>query len=220
LLCERSFVSLGTMSVSTLPQDVSTRERILEAALDLFARQGFAGTSVRQLARAVGLRESSLYNHFASKEAIYHALVDAHGPASSAERLRSARFRALRDDPAGFCRLYAAELLDQWCDPREQKFQELITTERNRMVSERAHFYETLFTQESGLVADYFRDFALAGRMATPNARETARLFMAGLTFVRLEHFIVPAEPAAPEAAREALDRFLATFLALIGVEA
>jgi AcrR family transcriptional regulator len=208
------------MSVLPAPQDGTTRERILEAALDLFARQGFAGTSVRQLARAVGLRESSLYNHFASKEAIYHALVDAHGPASSAERLRSPRFRALRDDPAGFCRLYAAELLEQWCDPREQRFQELVTTERNRMVSERAHYYETLFTEESGLVADYFRDFALAGRVATPNARETARLFMAGLTFVRLEHFIVPAEPAPHDVARDALDRFLETFLALIGVEA
>ena len=205
------------MPISVAPNDVTTRERILDAALDLFARQGFAGTSVRQLARAVGLRESSLYNHFAGKEAIYHALVDAHGPASSAERLRSPRFRALHEDPEAFCRLYAAELLDQWCDPREQKFQELITTERNRMVSERAHYYETLFTEESGLVADYFRDFALAGRIATPNPRETARLFMAGLTFLRLEHFVVPAAPSPRADAREALDRFLETFLALVG---
>ena len=196
--------------------DASTRDRILEAALDLFARHGFAGTSVRQLARAVGLRESSLYNHFASKEAIYHALVDAHGPASSAERLRSPRFRALRDDPTGFCRLYAAELLEQWCDPREQRFQELVTAERNRLPGGRAHYYETLFQEESGLVADYFRDFVLAGRIATPNPRETARLFMAGLTFVRLEHVIIPVQPAPREQVREALDRFLETFLALI----
>src|SRR2546425_8972262 len=104
--------------MAALPtHDTSTRERILEAALDLFARHGFAGTSVRQLARAVGLRESSLYNHFAGKEAIYHALIDAYGPASSAERLRQPRFQATRSDPPAFCRLYAAELLEQWCDP-------------------------------------------------------------------------------------------------------
>ena len=207
------------MPVAPAPQDATTRERILEAALDLFARQGFAGTSVRQLARTVGLRESSLYNHFAGKEAIYHALIDAHGPASSADRLRGPAFRALRDDPTAFCRLYAAELLVQWSDPREQRFQELVTAERNRMPGERAHYYETLFHEESGLVADYFRDFALAGRIRTPNPREAARLFMAGLTFVRLEHFIVPAEPSAPDVAREALDRFLAHFLALITAE-
>ena len=207
------------MTASPPVPETTTRERILDVALDLFARHGFAGTSVRQLARAVGLRESSLYNHFAGKEAIYHALIDAHGPASSADRLRGAGYRALRGDPAGFCRLYAAELLEQWCDPREQRFQELITAERNRMPGERAHYYETLFHEESGLVAGYFRDFALAGRIKTPNPRETARLFMAGLTFVRLEHFIVPAEPSAPGVAREALDRFLETFLALVGAE-
>ena len=87
------------------------------------------------------------------------------------------------------------------------------------MPGERAHYFETLFHAESGLAADYFRDFALAGRIRTPNPRETARLFMAGLTFVRLEHFIVPAEPSPQDVAREALDRFLETFLALVAAE-
>jgi AcrR family transcriptional regulator len=197
--------------------EAGARDRILEAALELFARQGFAATSMRQIADAVGIRASSLYNHFEGKEAIYHALIDAHGPASSAERLRSPRFQGLRGDPEGFCRLYAAELLAQWCDPREQRFNELITTERNRMSGERAHYFETLFVAESGLVADVFREFALAGRIAAPNPRETARLFMAGLTFIRLEHFIVPAAPSAEAVVREALDRFLDNFLALVG---
>ena len=194
----------------------STRERILSEALDLFARNGFAGTSVRQIARAVGLRESSLYNHFEGKEAIYHALIDSYGPASSAQRLRGPDFQALRGDPKGLCRLYAAELLDQWCDPREQRFNELITTERNRLPAERAHYFDTLFSAESGLLTDYFRDFALAGLIRTTNPRETARLFMGGLTFVRLEHFIVPEAPSPRAAAAETLDRFVDNFLALI----
>ncbi len=48
----------------------STRERILAAALDLFAQHGFGGASMRELARRVGIRESSLYNHFPGKAAI------------------------------------------------------------------------------------------------------------------------------------------------------
>lgn len=203
--------------MQTVPEDArTTRQRILDAALDLFAQNGFAGTSVRQLAREVGLRESSLYNHFAGKEAIFGALIDAYGPASSAERLRGPAFRALRDDPDAFCRLYASELLAQWADPREQRFNELVTSERNRMPAERAHYFETLFIEESGLVADYFRDFALAGLIAVPNPPETARLFMAGLTFVRLEHFIVPATPSPLATAAEALERFLENFLAIV----
>jgi AcrR family transcriptional regulator len=197
-------------------EDISTRQRILDGALDLFSKFGFAGTSVRQLARAVGLRESSLYNHFASKEAIYHALIDTWGPASSAERLRTSRFQALSDDPAGFCRLYADELLEQWSDLREQRFQDLLRSERGRMASEQSHYFDTLFLEEAGLVSNYFRQFALSGLINAPDPRETARLFMGGLTFVRLEHFLVPPEPSPRRLAREALDRFLDNFLALI----
>lgn len=206
-------------TLAKIENGVTTRDRILEAALDLFARHGFAGTSMRQLAQAVGLRESSLYNHFPGKAAIYHALIDTHGPASSAERLRSPRYQALRRDPEGFCRLYAADLLAQWCDPREQRFQEMITAERHRLAAERAHFLSTLFQEELGTVADYLSGFAAAGLIRASDPLETARLFMGGLTFVRMEHFLVPAEASDRPAAQAALERFVATFLALAGFE-
>ena len=188
----------------------------LDAALELFARQGYAATSVRELARAVGLRESSLYNHFAGKDAIFHALIDTWRPANAAERLRGPRFQALKHDPAGFCATYGAELLAQWRDPREQKFQEMLMAERNRLPAERAHYLDTLFAGEAGLVGDRFRDFALAGRITTPNPHETARLFMAGLMFIRLEHFLLPATPSPRSRVQEALFQFLANFLALV----
>lgn len=193
----------------------SGRERIVEAALDLFAKQGFAATSMRQIASAAGMRASSLYSHFEGKEAIYGALINSYGPASSADRLASPRYLALKTDAAGFCRRYAADLLDQWCDPREQLFMELLASERNRVTAERAHYFETLFAREAGAVADYFRIFALGGQILAPDPRECARLFMAGLTFLRLEHFLIPARPSPREVVREALDRFIANFLAL-----
>lgn len=55
---------------------METRERILWEALGLFARKGFEAVSVRELAGAVGIRESSLYNHFKSKQDIFDCLVD------------------------------------------------------------------------------------------------------------------------------------------------
>jgi TetR/AcrR family transcriptional regulator, cholesterol catabolism regulator len=47
-----------------------TRERILEVAIDLFARHGFEACTVRDLATAVGIKAPGIYSHFASKEAI------------------------------------------------------------------------------------------------------------------------------------------------------
>lgn len=54
----------------------STRGRILLAAASLFAQRGFFGTSTRDIADAVQIRQPSLFHHFEAKHAIYQALVE------------------------------------------------------------------------------------------------------------------------------------------------
>ncbi len=54
----------------------SMRDRILDAAADLFARKGFYAVSIREITRAVGIKESSLYNHFQSKEQLLETILD------------------------------------------------------------------------------------------------------------------------------------------------
>lgn len=61
-----------------IPETASTkspREQILEAAARLFAGKGFAGTSTREIADAVGIRQASLYYHFAGKDEILTELL-------------------------------------------------------------------------------------------------------------------------------------------------
>lgn len=53
----------------------STRQKILDAALDLFSTQGFEATSVSQIADRVGIRKASMYSHFASKQEILESLM-------------------------------------------------------------------------------------------------------------------------------------------------
>jgi AcrR family transcriptional regulator len=53
---------------------MSTRERILDAALDLFIEKGFDKTSLREIAEQLGVTKAALYYHFASKEDILMAL--------------------------------------------------------------------------------------------------------------------------------------------------
>ncbi len=55
---------------------MTTKEKILDTALALFSQRGYNGVSVRDIARAVGIRESSIYNHFESKKAIFDGIVD------------------------------------------------------------------------------------------------------------------------------------------------
>ncbi len=53
-----------------------TKERILEAALEMFSQNGYAGTNIRELSASLGLVKSGVYKHFESKEAIWNALLD------------------------------------------------------------------------------------------------------------------------------------------------
>lgn len=53
-----------------------TKQRILEAALDMFSENGYAGTNIRELAASLNLVKSSLYRHFESKEEIWNAVLD------------------------------------------------------------------------------------------------------------------------------------------------
>jgi AcrR family transcriptional regulator len=52
-----------------------TRREILDAALELFAQQGFHGTGMREIARTVGINEASLYHYFPSKEQLLDAVL-------------------------------------------------------------------------------------------------------------------------------------------------
>lgn len=52
-----------------------TTQRILDKALELFSAQGYDSVSVGEIAKAVGIKAPSLYNHFPSKQAIFDAIV-------------------------------------------------------------------------------------------------------------------------------------------------
>ena len=57
-------------------QGEQTRQRIIEEAAKLFVRKGFHGTSIADLAQAVGLTKGALYHHFESKDDLFYAVID------------------------------------------------------------------------------------------------------------------------------------------------
>lgn len=54
----------------------TTKSKILDEALVMFAENGYKGTNLRELAARLGLSKSALYKHYTSKEAIWNALLD------------------------------------------------------------------------------------------------------------------------------------------------
>lgn len=85
----------------------TAREEILDAAAELFTNQGYASTSTRAIADAVGVRQASLYHHFATKDDILDALLAG----TIDEPLRLAGELLAQDGPAT-ARLHALVVAD------------------------------------------------------------------------------------------------------------
>jgi TetR/AcrR family transcriptional regulator len=83
----------------------SNRDKIVEAAEELFARRGYAGVGLSEIAESVGLGKSSLFHHFRSKAQLYAAVVE--------RILAQIELELIRALAAGGS---PAERLDRWID--------------------------------------------------------------------------------------------------------
>ena len=99
------------MAHSRLDSD-ERRQAIVDAAVPLFARKGFAGTTTRELAEAAGISEALLFRHFPSKQLLYREILQQLGcqgdpaleqlaslPASTAALVGMVRFMVRRCVP-------------------------------------------------------------------------------------------------------------------------
>ena len=98
------------------PGGPKTRERILDAALDLFVEEGFSGTTITVVERRVGLAAGtgSFYRHFGSKEELLRAAVDHEVARCMAEiaEARAATPPVVEDPPNSGCSGFEVALRD------------------------------------------------------------------------------------------------------------
>jgi AcrR family transcriptional regulator len=111
-----------------------TRQAFLDAALALFADRGYFGTSLRDVARAVGVRESALYNYFPGKEALFEAILAADS-AAKVERF-SAILESPSDDGRAMLEELATFVLDRFVVPQQQQLFRILMSDGMRLARE------------------------------------------------------------------------------------
>lgn len=76
------------------------RRQLLQVAISSFAQNGFSGTKTKDIAAAAGVSEAILFRHFASKEDLYHAILDEKEATLGGERwfAEMKEFAERRDD--------------------------------------------------------------------------------------------------------------------------
>ena len=174
-----------------MTQKVSTRDRIMDESLALFARRGFEATSVHDIAASVGIKAPSLYKHFSSKQAIFDAIVEqavqehlaTAGSLGAPKVGQDVSGQYGRADQATMVRITTG-LLQHWITGKASLFRRMLSAERLRS-PEMAKYYRELFLDgpheyQTALFAQMMEDGAF--RKADP--AQVALQFWAPILFL------------------------------------
>ena len=194
----------------------TTKIRILDEALIMFAENGYKGTNLRDLAAQLGLSKSALYKHYASKEEIWKALLDRM-EAYYAERFGSENH--LPDIPKSCEELFTATMgmLDFTVNDsriiltRKLQLTEQFHDERVCKLATK-HFFggtEKIFTV-------IFEKMMVGGLLKNEDPKMLAFVYTAPIT--SLIH-LCDREPHKKPEAMEQMKKFIRHFIKTYGVE-
>ena len=120
---------------------IDTKERIMEAALELFAQNGYLGTSMSDIAGRLGITKAALYKHYAGKQEILDRIVER---MNEMDYERAEKYEMPEAEPDGFAeaylhtpvekiRAYSAAQFDHWTkEPFSANFRKMLTLEQYR----------------------------------------------------------------------------------------
>jgi len=151
------------------------REQILDVATRLFARQGFQGTTTRQISEHAGVTEALVFRHFSSKEDLYWAVIERKiNAASPAKRMRE-RLNAGGTDLEVLSGI-AAEILERRAKDQTLSRLLLYSALENHRLSHR--FFRIYVAECYDVLAEYIRRRIAEGRFRALDPLLAARGFL------------------------------------------
>ncbi len=156
------------------------RERLLAAALDAFFDQGFAAARMDDIARRAGVSKGTLYLYFASKEEMFHAIIDtvAQPRLESMERTLDTSAGLLASLP--HMMELAADYVAHSPMPRIAK---ILIGEGNQFPALLQEYRTRIIDRLMGTLTRLIEHAAERGEIVTTDAALTARLVVAPIIF-------------------------------------
>jgi len=163
----------------------------MSAALDLFSRYGYAGSSVRHIAKEVGIRESAIYNHFDSKETILSEILEEYSPLNAGINLLTEDLLNKLDSPRKFLITFSEKLLNHWNNEYEKKILRLLVFEQFRDNSTSSTSLKKLMKSMEELWEIIFNEMKKLKIIKNIDSKVLSSEFVAVLFFIRIEFLSV-----------------------------
>ncbi len=174
-----------------------TRERITDAAIGLFAQRGYEAVSVQDIADAVGIKKSSIYNHFKSKDEILQTILShfnkelaRYDPKVLGEdRLIDTYLNTL--GPAALMAVVGKQLEDLLKDRKMRKIWRMIAMEVYRNVMIRSFFERELIDRPSRFWAKAFQSMISRGLIRQTDAAILAREYQSYQVYLLVKYLVL-----------------------------
>lgn len=192
----------------------TTKQRILDEALNMFAENGYKGTNLRDLAQALGISKTALYRHFTNKEDIWNSIVE------SGEKYYEEHFGSAEDLPPtpdttdGLLTLTMHQVEFTVHDPFVKKIRRLLAMEQfrnERMAQMATNHYMTGIEKKYTAV---FGNMMAKGLMKRDDPAILALEYVSPITM--LVH-LCDREPAKTEESIERIRKFINHFITVYG---
>ena len=147
---------------------MDTKEQILETALELFAKNGYLGTSMSDIAGELGVTKAALYKHYASKQEILNQIVEK---MNRMDYERAAEYRMPETEPDEFADAYmyipvhqihdySMAQFDHWTrEPFSANFRRMLTLEQYRDLQMAQLYHDYIAGGPLEYMAAIFRKF-------------------------------------------------------------
>ncbi len=190
------------------PLQQEKRQRLLEAARELFTEQGYQGTSLNQVIARCGGSKQTIYSYFGDKEGLFKAVITDLTSKVDA----SFELEALENHPAAL-RDFARNYLRQLTSPELNKVFRLILSEASRQ-PELAHYFWAngpMPTQRK--IAAYLQQLQQQGYLQIEDVGLAAEQFLASIRgHIKLQALCGSPPPSTGEILRRA-DSAVSMFL-------
>lgn len=170
---------------------IPTKEKIFDVSINLFSQKGFDAVSVREIAREVGIRESSIYNHYKSKEAILDAIIDYFMSELVQSSPPEEEMEKLMETPELFFEVGANAFIERMSATKTEKIWRIISIElyHNEKIRE---FFKTVLLEEPLKVwEEIFTKMMEKGSIKPVDPKVMAYEYFYFAIFLYFEYFVL-----------------------------
>ena len=197
---------------------MSKKEEILEAAIDLFSKEGYAAVSIRDITRAVGIKESSLYNHFSSKQQLLESILEMlrrefqsiFPPLEGIETLLAS------SEPGQFLRNGYGRYQAHFNSPGVSRLWRIISIEQYRNPLAREILLKDMIDQTLQFLEAVFAYYVKAGKIRRLNPRILAAEYQYPVFTMLMEYSLLKAAGEKTDALEQRMEDHMGFFLAAI----